>query len=611
MSAASARGRLPGRRFAVQLLLPIVALGLAFLAVGTFYWSRAFEQLTVGALAERLQGEARLVARALPWDERGAALDRMCGRIARDIGGRITVVAADGTVLGDSHADSSSIENHANRPEVAAARRTGAGRAVRLSATVGERMLYYAVLDRQAGRERFVRLAQPLRELARAESMVRRTLVYGFLAALAVGGGAAWLMSRRVLARVRRIEVYSRQIASGGPGALRVSEIPTADDELGALERNLVSLAEELRDRVAAAEDERSKLEVVLLSMADGVVVLDGEGRIQLCNESARNLLGIPSAPDAAPVTLTFLCRNPELDALVEEILHDGASGVQREITIPGRDGMRTTLVSGAPLPEAEGPHGAILVFHDVTRLRQLEIVRADFVANVSHELRTPLTAIRGYAETLLHGALDQREKAVQFLGVIDRQSRRLARLIDDLLSLSDLELGRTELHRYPTSIASLVEGVFETLRPHAAGRAIVLESTMAPDLPKLRVDRDRMEEVLVNLVENAIKYSGEGTSVRVSAGVAADGRGIEVAVSDQGIGIPERDIPRITERFYRVDKARSRELGGTGLGLAIVKHIVQAHGGELRIESRVGAGTTVTVWLPRGADDGNGAREA
>jgi two-component system phosphate regulon sensor histidine kinase PhoR len=259
----------------------------------------------------------------------------------------------------------------------------------------------------------------------------------------------------------------------------------------------------------------------------------------------------------------------------------------------------RHVAVSVSPIPDASGhPFGFVVVFHDITELKKLETMRRDFVANVSHELRTPLTAIRGYAETLLAGALEDRSRARQFLSVIDRHSERLSRLIDDLLTLSDLELGKTALKREAVYLENLVDEVFEILRERAERSKIALVRDIPPSLPLILGDPDRLQQVLINLTDNAIKYSAEGGTVRISA-AAIDGPAVEVEVTDYGIGIPTTDLPRLTERFYRVDKARSRELGGTGLGLAIVKHIVQAHGGRLEIVSQVGVGTTVRFSVP------------
>jgi two-component system phosphate regulon sensor histidine kinase PhoR len=339
--------------------------------------------------------------------------------------------------------------------------------------------------------------------------------------------------------------------------------------------------------------------------MVDGVVVLDREGRILLCNRAAVEQLELTTRGEPVGAKLSLVCRVPELTSLVEEALGSSGAPLQREVDFPGRESHRVLSVSAVAIADEAEPLGAILVLHDLTRVRHFEAMRADFVANVSHELRTPLTAIRGYAETLQSGALSDPERAAEFVGVIQRHSERLARLIDDLLTLSDLELGRTEIRPRTLPISEIVPGSLEMLKQKADERNVELRAEIAPDLPAVLGDRDRLEQVLINLIDNAIKYSGSGSSVRVVARVLeGDGRrSVEIAVCDNGVGIPEKDVPRLTERFYRVDRARSRELGGTGLGLAIVKHIVLAHGGSLGIDSLPGRGTTVRVTLPAAAE--------
>jgi len=249
-------------------------------------------------------------------------------------------------------------------------------------------------------------------------------------------------------------------------------------------------------------------------------------------------------------------------------------------------------------------PFGFVLVLHDVSELRRLETVRRDFVANVSHEIRTPLTAIKGYAETLLGPAGDERETAIRFLQVIDRHSERLGRLIDDLLTLSDLEFGRTPPRRRPLAVEPVIDDVVQILGDRAAQRGIALTTDVDGATPTVDADGDQLRQVLINLVDNAIKYTPDGGTVHLGARGSDDGADVEFAVVDTGPGIPSQDLPRLTERFFRVDKARSRELGGTGLGLAIVKHIVQAHGGRLVIDSALGHGTTVRVSMPAARDD-------
>ena len=431
----------------------------------------------------------------------------------------------------------------------------------------------------------------------------RRVLAYAFLAAFAAGGGTAWVLAGRLGARLRSLEEAAASIVSG---TIDPREARFPEDELGGLERRLTELARDFRSHFARTERERERLEAVLRNMLDGVVMLGPDGRIALANAAATELLGIPTVGELLGVRLALLCRNPDLVVIIDELLGERPRPLTREVVLAGPE-RRFLSVAAAPIVLREGRSGAILVLHDVTRVRRLESMRADFVANVSHELRTPLTAIRGYAETLLGGALDDRSRALQFLQVIERHSERLSRLIEDLLTLSDLELGRTELHPEPFELVAIVEGVLEVLQPKAEGKGIELRMELPAILPPVLVDRDQIEQVLINLIDNAIKYTPAGGRVRVSAAVPSDDdrRSVEIRVTDSGIGIPEKDIPRLTERFYRVDRARSRELGGTGLGLAIVKHIVQAHGGSLAIESRLQQGTTVRVGLPQAAGTG------
>jgi two-component system, OmpR family, phosphate regulon sensor histidine kinase PhoR len=587
------------RRLSIQLLAPVFAVVLTIVLVASLYWSRAFQRLYVQSLTTRLEREAKLAADGLPWGVEGAELDQLCARQAREIGGRLTVIAGDGHVVGESEQSSESLENHADRPEVIDARERGMGVATRFSHTLGLDMLYVALADRRGSELRFVRIALPLRELEEEKSLVRRTLAYGLFAVILLGGASAAWFSRRITGRIRRIEALSRAILSGAGEAPSLPE----RDELGALERHLVSLAREMREQLAGTEAERAKLEAVLRSMIDGVVMLDGEGRIVVCNRAAVEQLELVAGDALVGAKLSLVSRTPELTPLVGEALRSSGTVVQRELTFPGRERNRVLSASAVGILD-DGDrvvHGAILVLHDLTRIRQFEAMRADFVANVSHELRTPLTAIRGYAETLQHGALSDPERASEFVGVIQRHSERLTRLIDDLLALSDLELGRTEIRPRPLAVSEAVAAPIEMLQQKAKERGVGLNAEIPDDVPAIAADRDRLEQVLINLIDNAIKYSGAGSRVRVVARpIAENGRSlVELSVCDDGVGIPEKDIPRLTERFYRVDRARSRELGGTGLGLAIVKHIVQAHGGSLGIESMLGRGTTVRVTFP------------
>jgi len=366
-----------------------------------------------------------------------------------------------------------------------------------------------------------------------------------------------------------------------------------------------VSMAHSLGTQLDAVQEEKGKLETVLSSMVEGVLVIDHGGTIRLANQRAARIFGASASGELIARPLINVSRDPDLHALVRQVTRDEcAHPLVREISLDGAH-RETLRVTATAVAEANGMTDQfILVFHDISELKRLETTRRDFVANVSHELRTPLTAIRGYAETLLNGAVNNPELASKFLGVIERHSERLGRLIDDLLTLSDLELGRTELQRTAVPLPPAVDAAVDVLREKAVRGQVEIGRALARDLPPLDADPDRVEQVLVNLIDNAVKYTPAGGRVTVGARVAAVDETVpagclEISVTDTGVGVPKSDLPRLTERFYRVDKARSRELGGTGLGLAIVKHIVQAHGGTLHIDSELGQGTCVRVYWP------------
>ena len=412
------------------------------------------------------------------------------------------------------------------------------------------------------------------------------------------------------------------------------------DDELGTVEHYLHRLVAVRAQQLQQLQDENKELEAILQSMTEGIVVIDLDGNIVRCNPAALHLFGLDPFEVWLGRPFHEFSRHPVLHQLLSEQglgaeSPTSAEAISQEIEVEGKE-TRQLAVSVMRLSQS-GTRGApasgyVLDCHDLTPMKRLESIRADFVANVSHELRTPLTAIKGYAETLLNGAAKDPEHSTRFLTIIDRHSERLSRLIDDLLTLSNLELGRTELQREELYVSELVDAAFDVVQEKAQRGTVRLTRHLPPSLPMINGDRDRLHQVLINLIDNAVKYTPAQGQVTVSVQVlpqhagqdGQDGRNelrefggtsssmgqagtettagpgwLEIAVSDTGCGIPETDIPRLTQRFYRVDKARSRELGGTGLGLAIVKHIVLAHGGSLQIESRLDHGTTVRVTLP------------
>jgi two-component system phosphate regulon sensor histidine kinase PhoR len=589
------------RRFGLTARLTILlgaVAGLGVLVMGV-YVSRALEAQSVARLQAALVTHANLLhdvfAPLVDAPPGAPALQARAQRYARILGARVTVIAASGAVLAESDRESPrEIENHAERPEVRQALAGGVGSNVRHSATVGRELLYVAVpLEREGQRRAVLRLALPTHDVDQARALVRRTIAGGALLAIAVAMVIGLFVSRRVTRRLREMEDAARGMAEGD----FARTVPVAgSDEITALGVALNRTAVALREKIERVADEQTKVRTILDGMIEGVVALDDRGRLLLLNPAARAMFGVEDGASEGRSFLEVIRQKGLLD-LVGEVRASGRPA-RRELEL-GPPVNRVVAARGAPLGLGPGAPGVLLVLNDVTELRRLERVRSEFVGNVSHELRTPLTCIKGYLETLLDGALDDPTHARRFLEVAGTHAERLDRLIDDLLELSNIESGRVTLAPMRLDLGDVVGGVAAMFERQTGQKRQVLERSVPQGLT-VRADRDRLVQVLVNLVDNAVKFTPEGGHVRVEAGPGPDGR-VEVWVRDTGIGIPSTDLPRITERFYRVDKTRSREIGGTGLGLSIVKHLVQAHGGELRIESALGHGTTVSFTLPAG----------
>ena len=591
----------------VALTVAAVAAGAALLVTGTLH----------DAVARRLEAEARFVAAALPRDP--AELRSFVRTLGGRLDERITLVSADGRVLADSQLDVGLLDNHADRPEIVEARTRGVGIARRRSASVGRPLLYVAIrvdhvpAPRAAAatgpssspvREHpvaYVRLALPVDRAEAPIGRLRLALGTGLVAGAAAAVAAAVLASRWLRRRAEGLAVAA-ELASRG----RAPAAPRGD-ELEPVERALADAAAHLGTHLAALAEQRRRVEAIIDSMDEGLIVVTAGGEVLLMNAVAERMLDLP--PEAwRGRTLIELTRAPELHALLARAgTERRASGEMR--LAPPREAE--VAVSVAPL-RGEAPAealGHVVVLRDVTRLKRLERMRTDFVANVSHELKTPLAAIRAALETLHDWALEDPAGARRWVAMSLAHAERLQRLIDDLLVLSDLELRQVRLVKRPVDLASVVDETFGLLAAKAAERGVTLVKSLPPDFPPLVADRNRLIQILVNLVDNAVKFTRPGGTVTVSGETRPDGmRGVVVA--DTGIGVPKADLPRLGERFYRVEKGRSRDAGGTGLGLAIVKHLVQAHGGRLEISSEVGRGTTVRVLLPPGDAEGSPDRE-
>ncbi|MBI3768400.1 MAG: PAS domain S-box protein [Deltaproteobacteria bacterium] len=587
-------------RLVVYLLVPYLITVLPLLGMGYLVMRHAVESAAVEVAGAAGLQQARSIAAHVPRDLSAAALEARCRDEVRGSATRLTIIAASGDVLCDSEADPDRMVNHLDRPEVQAALATGVGVDRRKSATVHHPLLYAAIRAGEGRNARIVRVAIPAEFVARPDRQLATIALLGVIGTLLLAFLPALYAANRIGGRLERMVEFSRGVATGD---FSTKLAVTQRDLLGILAANLNHMSSRLQGSFLELRAEGEKVGGILRAMVEGVVVVSVTGQVVLINQRAEAIFGLESGPDYRGRHLLEMCRDPELQQLLRSLpAWNKAEPAACEIALVDAD-RRFLAVSVSPIRDAtSGPPTAfVMVFHDITDLKKLETMRRDFVANVSHELRTPLTAIRGYAETLLAGALEDRERARQFLSVIDRHSERLSRLIDDLLTLSDLELGKTALKKEAVHLETLVEEVVEVLRDKARRGGVGLVTHLPPELPLVLGDADRLQQVLINLTDNAIKYSANGGTVRISADAVLDGPNpmVELAVQDHGIGIPTSDLPRLTERFYRVDKARSRELGGTGLGLAIVKHIVQAHGGKLEIRSTLNVGTVVKFSVP------------
>lgn len=528
---------------------------------------------------------------------------------------RITLVSTEGQVLADSavaEQDLATIENHRTRPEIEQALATGTGTDLRASHTTGDKTLYRALRltgDQHAHRTILVRLGLPLRTLDQELAKLKRILALAFGTAFAIAVALSVWLARSLTKPLSDMAAAARQLASGNHHA----RIHTSSrDEVGLLADTLNQMTDELRARIEELSEDRSQLLAMLTSMVEGVLILDPRGRVLQINPALERMFKVTrSEARGRPAIDVF--PHPQLNRLVSTVLATRTGQEDEIVLIPtGRCLQIEASIAGG---EQDNEACIVLVFHDITELRRLEKIRKDFVANVSHELRTPLTSIKGYVEALLDGGKDDPATSSQFLDIILKQSDRLNLILEDLLQLSKIESGQTFFKREPLHLGTLIERTVATLKPLAEKKGHRLVTQIAPNLPLIDGDEDRLVQVLTNLIDNAVKYTPEKGQITVEAQPVAAQPGntagertmVDLAVTDSGIGVPEQDRPRVFERFYRVDKARSRELGGTGLGLAIVKHIVEGHGGQVWVEANRPTGSRFVVRLPTQRHDGTG----
>ncbi|MCB2214893.1 MAG: PAS domain-containing protein [Desulfobulbaceae bacterium] len=601
-----------------QIFPVTLVIILGTIASVAWFGSRSIDDFYVGELRRDLENRAYLIkSRVGELLTSGdlAGLRSFVVDSGRAADTRITVVAADGTVLADTKENPGVMDNHRQRPEIDTAFSGVSGFSLRFSNTLGQRMLYGAIgLEERFKSEASIgdgnrvntvlRVAVPVLAINSALSDINRELVIGTGGALLVAFVITFFVVRNIS---RPLEEMTRSAESYANGdfsqRMLINQKKTASREVAMLAAAMDRMAGQLDEKINTIINQRNQLETVFSSMVEAVIAIDREERIVSINGAAARMFGVRQ--QVAPGRLVQeVIRNVDLYDQLARILKTGEA-FEDEIVLTRRGDNVYLHTNVVMLYGGDGRTvGALMVLNDVTRLRKLERLRSDFVANVSHELKTPITSIRGYVETLLDGALDDREHARRFLEIVLRQSEQLGTIIDDLLTLSRIEKDTKEagVSFVAEKLSPVLHRALETCRQQAAGKQVTL-TLGCPEQLVVRMNRTLIEQAVVNLLTNGITYSDPGDSVQVSVAEVDDPsrRLVKISVVDQGIGISKEHLPRLFERFYRSDRARNRKAGGTGLGLAIVKHIVQAHGGSVEVDSAIGAGSTFTITLPLG----------
>lgn len=568
---------------------------LALLALG-LYSRYSLSQFYYDQVAQDLKARAQLLEGQLT-DSLGQrdykAIDNLCRQMGAETSTRITVILTDGRVVADSDEDPQLMEDHSNRPEFVEALNQGNGSSSRFSSTLGKRMMYVALpIKHQEQTLAIVRTSLPVTAIDEQLSHIYTRIIWAMLAVVIITAVISLVVSRRLSRPIERMVTIARRFADGE----LTLRLPVSDSgELTDLSKALNEMARQLSDRIAAVTHQRNESEAILASMVEGVLAVDSTGRIVRANKAAAGFLNVDNE-DIQGRSIEEVVRNTEVQGFIKQIL-DGNEPAETDVFLQ-TDGGRYFQLHGARLAAGQTEAGAVIVLNDMTRMRRLENVRRDFVANVSHELKTPITSIKGFVETLLEGALKDPAQTERFLRIVASHSERLNAIIEDLLSLSRLEAESEQrnISFEEKGLKPVIDSAVGLSRIKAEDKQVAI-NVSCPANFKMRINAPLLEQAVLNLVDNAIKYSGSGGTVTVTA--EQGDNEIAISVTDDGCGIEKKHLSRLFERFYVVDKGRSRKLGGTGLGLAIVKHICQVHGGYVAAESSPGRGSKFTIRLP------------
>ena len=585
------------KRLIRHLLPSYLLITLISLIAVTWYASNSTRHFFLDQTAADLLTRARLLENQIPQflgPLETSVVDAMCKEIGVSSATRITVILPSGVVIGDSNEDPAIMDNHALRPEIIEARKGNIGQSIRFSTTLQKRMMYVAIpLKDKEEIIALIRAALPVTAIDQALKSIQIKIILGGLFIALLAAGISLYVSRRISRPIEKLKKGADVFAKGDLSY----RMPGTDlVEIDSLIETLNQMAGQLEDRLNTIVRQKNELAAVLSSMAEGVIAVDMDEQIISINKAAARIFENLSE-NLLNRSIPEVIRNPDLQKFINKAL-TSKKNLEEDITLY-QGGERILYVHNTPLEDLDSQRrGILVVLNDVTHLRKLENMRKDFAANVSHEIKTPLTAIKGFVETLRTGDRAEPKETERFLAIIEKHVDRLTAIIEDLMKLSKIEQQdeKSDIHLEEGSVKSVISSAIQTCREKAKAKKITIDLVCPEDI-SFQCDSRLMTQAMVNLLDNAINYSNEKSDIKISASLKNDE--IMIRVQDHGIGIPKENLSRLFERFYRVDKARSRELGGTGLGLAIVKHIAQAHGGRVSVDSILGKGSTFSLHLP------------